>query len=64
MPIIGTRCHELRIQDGDSIWRIIYRLDEDAVVVVEVFKKKTKTTPKSVINICKDRLKDYDNACS
>jgi phage-related protein len=40
MPTIGTRCHELRIQDRDKTWRIIYRVDEDAVVIVDVFAKK------------------------
>ena len=62
MPIIGSRCHELRIKDAGSIWRIVYRADHDAVVVVEVFKKKTAQTPKRVINTGRNRLKEYDNA--
>jgi phage-related protein len=41
MPSIGRRCHELRINDEDVTWRIIYRLDEDAVVVLHVFSKKS-----------------------
>lgn len=61
MPTIGRRCHELRITDSNVIWRIIYRIDEDAIVIFEVFDKKTSKTPKSIINICKDRLKYYDN---
>ena len=60
MSIIGPRCHELRIVDEDKIWRIIYRLDEDAVVIAEVFAKKTRTTPSQVIKNCKRRLRDYD----
>jgi phage-related protein len=63
MATIGRRCHELRIPDGDKTWRVIYRLDEDAVVIAEVFQKRTRTTPKAVIDICITRLKDYDNAC-
>ncbi len=61
MPTIGRRCHELRINDEDSTWRVIYRLDEDAVVILEVFSKKTQQTPKPVIEACKRRLKEYDS---
>jgi len=57
---VGKQCHELRIIDEESAWRIIYRLDADAVVIVEVFTKKTQTTPKSVIETCRRRLREYD----
>lgn len=60
MPSIGRRCHELRIRDEDQNWRIIYRIDTDAIVVVEVFAKKTGSTPEKVIATCKARLKAYD----
>lgn len=60
MPSIGSRCHELRINDEDQTWRIIYRIDADAIVVLDVFSKKTKTTPKRVIDTCKARIKDYE----
>ena len=60
MPSIGARCHELRIRDEDQNWRIIYRIDTDAIVIVEVFAKKTYSTPKRVIDKCKARLKAYD----
>lgn len=59
MPCIGTRCHELRITDDDKIWRIIYRLESDAVVVLDVFSKKTQATPKKVIDTCKSRIDNY-----
>ena len=62
LPSIGNRCHELRINDERNAWRIIYRLDADAVVILEVFSKKSRATPKAIINACKRRLKDYDNA--
>ena len=45
MPGIGRHCHQLRIQDRDATWRIVYRLDRDAVVIAEVFSKKTPSTP-------------------
>ena len=62
MPAIGTRCHELRINDESATWRIIYRLDADAMVILEVFSKKSRATPRAVINACKRRLKEYEDA--
>jgi Gp49-like protein DUF891 len=44
MPSIGPRCHELRVRDGDVTWRIFYRIDQDAIVILEVLKKKTAKT--------------------
>ena len=61
MPTIGRRCHELRIPDENRSWRIVYRIDSDAVVIAEVFSKTTGKTPKSIIEICKKRLRDYDH---
>jgi phage-related protein len=61
MPSIGRRCHELRINDERSTWRIVYRVDQDAIVILEVFSKKTQQTPKAVIDACKRRLKEYDS---
>jgi phage-related protein len=60
MTSICMKCHELRINDRDKTWRIIYRLDDDAVVILEVFEKKSQTTPKTVIDICKKRIISYD----
>ena len=61
MPAIGARCHELRVTDADATWRIVYRLDSDAIVVLEVFSKKTTQTPKMVIETCQRRLRLYDS---
>jgi phage-related protein len=61
MPSIGKRCHELRIPDDQVSWRIIYRIDADAIVIAEVFSKKTGKTPKSVVETCKTRLREYDH---
>jgi phage-related protein len=60
MPSIGPRCHELRIRDESRSWRIVYRIDPDAIVIVEVFPKKSGATPKKVIDTCKARLRAYD----
>ena len=60
MPTVGRRCYELRITDETLTWRIIYRTDIDAIVILEVFDKKTNQTPKQIIDACKKRLKNYD----
>ena len=62
MPSIGARCHELRINDASGNWRLVYRIDADAIVIVEVFSKKTRATPKAAIDVCRKRLKEYDRA--
>ena len=62
MSSIGARCHELRIRDKNLSWRIIYRIDTDAIVIIEVFEKKSRRTSQKIIEICKLRLKDYDSA--
>jgi len=43
-------------------WRIIYRLDADAVVILEVFAKMTAQTPQEIIAACRARLREYDDA--
>jgi phage-related protein len=62
MPAIGARCHELRINDTNKTWRIVYRNDADAIVIAEVFEKKTQKTPRTVIDNCQRRLSAYDKA--
>jgi len=61
MPSIGKNCHELRIKDKNKNWRIVYRIDNDAIVIFEVFEKKTEQTPQSIFKKSQKRLSDYDN---
>jgi len=61
VPVIGARCYELRINDENQTWRVIYRIDDDAIVILEVFSKKNRTTPKHIIQTCQRRLKEYDD---
>lgn len=61
MPVVGRRCHELRIQDREQTWRIVYRRDADAVVIVAVFSKKTQKIPQDIIATSRRRLKTYDD---
>ena len=59
MPSIGLRCHELRIVDGQANWRIMYYIAADAVVILDVFSKKTEATPQTVIKACQRRLAEF-----
>src|SRR5260221_7334838 len=60
MPSIGPRCHELRVRDADKNRRVIYRIDPNEILVVDVFRKTTRQTPKHVIDNCRERLRAYD----
>lgn len=62
MPSIAARCHELRINDEGQTWRLVYRIDTDAILILAVFAKKTEKTPGDIIRICQQRLKNYDDA--
>jgi phage-related protein len=62
MPTIGARCHELRINDKNQTWRIIYHLASDAVVILDVFSKKTPATPAETLSLCQKRLAAYLHA--
>jgi phage-related protein len=60
MPGIGSRCHEVRVNDRNKTWRVIHRLDPAAVVILDVFEKKTEKTPDAVLQNCRRRLKLYE----
>ncbi|SRR6266567_4629021 len=60
MPIVGPRCHELRIVDERVTWRIVYRIDVDAIVIADVFRKTTQQTPTRLIAECRRRFQRYD----
>lgn len=62
MPSIGARVYELRVDDPYSrvTWRIIYRIDLDAIIISHVFAKKTQKTSIPIITVCKRRYQEYD----
>jgi phage-related protein len=62
MPEIAPGCHELRVADAGKSWRIVYRVDDDAIVILEVFAKQTPKTPRHVIETCSRRLRAHDRA--
>jgi phage-related protein len=59
---VGSRCGALRLRDAEHNWRIMYRIDSDAVLILEVYAKKTRKIPDEVIKRCQQRLKRYDAA--
>lgn len=61
MPSIVRGCHELRINDKHLTWRIMYRIDKDVIIILDVFEKKTQKTSKKIIEICQKRLKEYNS---
>ena len=60
MPSVGPNCHELRITDAAATWRIVYKVAADAIVILEVFSKKTPSTPRGVVDVCRKRLRLYE----
>ena len=60
LPDVGSRCGALRIRDAEHNWRIMYRIDSDAIVILEVYSKKTRKIPDEVMERCSKRLKQYD----
>lgn len=62
LPAIGSGCHELRLRDGGHSWRVVYFLDEDEIVIREVFAKTTRATPIDIIGTCRKRLAAYRQA--
>lgn len=59
MPGIGRQCHELRVVDEGQAWRFVYHMASDAVVILDVFSKKTEATPTHVLDTCRKRLAEF-----
>jgi phage-related protein len=60
LPSIGPNCHELRINDASGTWRVVYRVAADAIIILEVFSKKTQSIPREVVEVCRRRLRLYE----
>ncbi len=46
----------------DPKWRIIYRVDADAIVIADAFAKKSRSTPRSALTRAARRIRLYDEA--
>lgn len=53
---IIDRAARLTFDYGARQWRIVYRIDDDAIVIAEVFAKTSQATPKPVIATSQRRL--------
>lgn len=62
MPVIGKHVHELRVDDHeeDAHWRVIYRIDKDAIIVVSWYDKNTQKMPLRERDLAQKRLREYD----
>lgn len=60
LPNVGKGCGALRVRDAEGNWRIMYRIDSDAILILEVYAKKSRKIPDEVIKVCQERLKQYD----
>ena len=56
---VSLERHGRRIVDGPADWRIMYHIAPDAVVILDVFPKKTAATPKSALAECRKRLAEF-----
>ena len=62
LPTVGPQCHELRVKDSRHHWRIVYRLDCDAVLVASIFAKKGKAMQNREFRAAAIRSAAYDKA--
>jgi len=62
MSSVAARCHELRVNDEGRTWRLMYRIDTDAILILAVFAKKTEKTPEEIIRACRKSLRNYEDA--
>jgi phage-related protein len=59
MPSLEAGCHELKVKDANHEWRIVYAVEPDAIVILEVFGKGSRRTPRSIIETCRRRVREY-----
>jgi phage-related protein len=57
MPSVENGVYELRVRDGQGIYRVFYLLkSESGIFVFHAFTKKTQTTPRAEIELGRKRL--------
>jgi phage-related protein len=60
MPDIGPGCHELRVTDEKTTHRLFYAVRPDAIVILGVVTKKSRSTPGSILKSCSARLRRFE----
>jgi phage-related protein len=59
MNAVGPGTYEIRVQDADGIARLMYIAKfHDTICVLHVFMKKSKSTPKTDIDLAKKRYRE------
>ena len=58
----GRSCYELRVRDAGVNWRLVFRVDHDAVVVAGLFTKTSRAATDRLIEKSRRRLAEYDAA--
>ena len=62
LPTVGPRCHELRVKDSKHEWRIVYRIDPDAILIAAIFAKTGTKMQQREFKTASKRLAIYDEA--
>jgi phage-related protein len=58
MPAVGTGAYEIRVRDANGAFRVIYVARfADAVYVLHAFRKKTRKTAKTDLDLAVHRYK-------
>lgn len=50
---------ELRCHVGSELYRILYRRSERLIVLLHVFRKKTRKIPEAEVRVARDRWEDF-----
>ena len=58
----GRSCYELRVRDAGVNWRLVYRVDDDAIVVAGLFRKTSWAATGQLIEVSRSRLAQHDAA--
>jgi phage-related protein len=59
MPIVALGVDELRVKDGSGQYRaFVVRKTPRGILVLHVFAKKTRETPRGAIELARQRLRE------
>ncbi len=56
---IEGELRELRCHVGSDLYRVLYRRSERLIVLLHIFRKKTKKAPEAEIRVARDRWEDF-----
>lgn len=62
LRVVRKSRYELRIREAGVNWRLVYRIDEDAIVIAGLFRKTSRNATDRLIEISRERLALYDAA--